>query len=340
MQAATAPTARRLLVVLAATVVALLVFVPGAGAAQVSFKAKRVSGHSAVFRVRGVDAGSVRRAKLSVGRYRKRIRTSQMRRAARRGSLRVRLPRRIAKRLRGRAHASARRRRPKLTVVLDNPIVRPTGPVHGPVINFETGDFSEAANFSTEAGSLNVMSGRGYEGTHSARASYSGGGVAGFQRVWQNVNWANGTDVWYGMALYIPNTSDYRYWNPLRWDNYRSYQGDGDTGGLTIEQGSIHLVRSNYNREEHVLIDGGKAPQGRWFWVELHQRFSGTDGQALSELYLDGRKLGSSTNANSAGRGIDNLRAGVVNVAGSCSKASSVDFDRFSISDGMRGPKA
>src|SRR4051812_892425 len=100
MQAATAPTARRLLVVLAATVAALLIFVPGAGAAEVSFKAKRVSGHSAVFRVRGVDAGSVRRAKLSVGRYRKRIRTSQMRRAARRGSLRVRLPRRMVRRLR------------------------------------------------------------------------------------------------------------------------------------------------------------------------------------------------------------------------------------------------
>jgi hypothetical protein len=130
------------------------------------------------------------------------------------------------------------------------------------------------------------------------------------------------------------------YWNPMRWDNYKTYGSTGDVGGLSIEAGRLNVIQSRYGSAERKLISGVAIPQGRWFWVELHQRLSGTDGQALTELYLDGAKVGSSTAANSAGRVINHLRYGVVNVAGSCSKPGTVDFDRASISDGMRGPRA
>jgi len=338
-----APTAtrraRRTRSLLVAALFALLLLAPAAsGAERVSFKAKRVKGRTAIFRVAGVAPGDIRRAKVRVGRYLKRVRLGRIRRAARRGKLRVRLPRWVARRLRRRVQISSRRRkRVRLTVVLKPGPSRPTGPVNGPVAGFESGDFSEVASLSKYGGDLSVSTSRAYEGSHSARATYRGGD-SGFQRVWQHVNWSSGSDVWYGMALFIPNTSHYCYWNPIRWDNYKSYGGNGDIGGLSIESGRFHVVQNRYGGSERQLLDGGPVPEGRWTWVELHQRFSANDGQALSELYVDGRRTGVSTKANSGGRVINHLRAGVVNVAGSCSRPSAVDFDRFSISDGQRGP--
>lgn len=218
-------------------------------------------------------------------------------------------------------------------------------PVAGPVVGFERGDFSEVTDHQqSKFGRLSLTGSRAYEGKRSARATYLGGGP-GKERVWLATNWKTGTDVWYGIALLIPKGTRYCYWNPLRWDNYDLYGGvddntpqDGDVGGVTIEQDRVKVMRNFYGGKEKTLIDGGAAPKGRWFWLELHQRFSGRDGEALSELYVDGHKKGSSTQANSAGRPIKDLRAGAVNIAGGCSSPGSVDFDRVSISDGQRGP--
>jgi len=211
-------------------------------------------------------------------------------------------------------------------------------PVTGWVAGMESGDLTEFDSSSTWEGTLGVTAGEAYDGTHAAHAAFEGDGESGGQRTWKQVSWGNGSDVWYGMALNVPDVDSFCYWNPIRWDNYKTYGETGDVGGLAIEDGRLNLIQNHYGESERRLVAGVAVPEGRWFWVELHQRFSATDGQALSELYLDGRLVGRSTEANSAGRQIDHLRFGVVNVAGSCSKAGSVDFDRASISDGMRGP--
>jgi hypothetical protein len=70
----------------------------------------------------------------------------------------------------------------------------------------------------------------------------------------------------------------------------------------------------------------------------VHQRLSGTAGSALSELYIDGTKVGSSTAANSAGRPIDTIRYGNVSMATSCSQPASIHFDRVSLTDAPIGP--
>jgi len=198
------------------------------------------------------------------------------------------------------------------------------------------GDFSEVASRSTWNGSLGITTERAYEGSRSVAATYTGGG-SGFQRVWQNVDWGPGSDVWYGVALYVPNTSDYCYWNPIRWDNYKTYGGAGDTGGVTVERGHIYVTQDRYSGAERKILDGGPLPEGRWVWLEVHQRLSAEEGQALTELYVDSTKVGSTTAANSLGRVVNNLRAGVVNVAGSCSNPGKINFDRVSIGPARRG---
>lgn len=225
-----------------------------------------------------------------------------------------------------------------LGLILAAALIGCGGPAKGPLVGFETGDFSQVEETEAKAGTLEVTRARAYDGTHSVRATFRGGG-SGKERFWLPVRWGKGTDVWYGIAMYVPKNNRYCYWNPLRWDNYSQYQGRGDVGGLTVEQGRIEVIRGTYaSRHEDELVDGGKLPTGRWVWVEVHQRFADKNGAALSELYLDGDRVGRSRRANFFGRNISHLRAGAVNVAEQCSPPGVVDFDRFSISDRERGP--
>jgi polysaccharide lyase-like protein len=209
--------------------------------------------------------------------------------------------------------------------------------VSGRVGGFETGDLSEFDGWSAVNGSLTVTRRRNYEGTHAARASNNASGNQ-FQRVWYRVRWRNASDVWYGIALYIPRLLDWCWWSPIRWDNYLTYGSAGDVGGVRIERGKLFLDRGDYTRQT-PLIGPVAIPQGRWFWIEVHQRFSGTAGRAVSELYLDDVKRGSSTAPNSAGRVINHIRYGNVAMATRCSKRSSIYFDRVSVSRRRLGPR-
>jgi hypothetical protein len=107
---------------------------------------------------------------------------------------------------------------------------------------------------------------------------------------------------------------------------------------VRIERGKLFLDRGDYTRQT-PLIGPVAIPQGRWFWIEVHQRFSGTADRAVSELYLDDVKRGSSTAPNSAGRVINHIRYGNVAMATRCSKRSSIYFDRASVSRRRLGPR-
>lgn len=307
-----ASRARHLLASAAAPLAAVALAAPAPAAERHRFPASDVAldGSQALFPMRRVRPGAVRRARLRVGRVSRRVRARAVRRGARRGRLLLRLGRRTA--------AAARLHRPWLTVV--------------------TRKLAEFDGFSAEHGLLRRTRGGAYDGRRSLFASYDGSGSSGFQRVWRNVRWRSGSDVWYGMALLIPDRSAYCYWNPIRWDNYRTYGGRGDVGGLQVERGALHLIRSRYGSRETKLIGPVTAPEDRWFWLEVHQRLSGRHGRALSEVFVDGRRVGASTRANSAGRVVNDIRFGAVNVAGRCSRAGSILFDRVSVSRRTRGP--
>jgi hypothetical protein len=202
---------------------------------------------------------------------------------------------------------------------------------------FETGNFREFDGWEAANGSLTVTRRRSYEGRRAAKSTnYASGNQ--FQRVWYRVRWREASDVWYGMALYIPRLLDWCWWMPMRWDNFLTYGSAGDIGGVRIAGGKLFLDRGDYTRQR-ALIGPVVIPQARWFWIEVHQRFSGTPGRALSELYIDGVRRGRSIAANSAGRVINHVRYGNVAMATQCSSRSSIYFDRVSVSDERLGPR-
>ena len=187
-------------------------------------------------------------------------------------------------------------------------------------------------NSTTTNATLTSTTERAFAGTRAAKVTYDGSPGDPFARTWYDVDWASGSDVWYGAAFYVSDPAKLQWTDLIRWDNFSLYQGSGDTGGLFVENGVLKVKREDYTGANFLrLVDGGPIPAGRWFWVEVHQKLAGVDGQALTELYVDGVKRGSSTLANSRGRPVTSIRHGYVsNAAGG--GASTLHLDRASIS--------
>jgi hypothetical protein len=211
--------------------------------------------------------------------------------------------------------------------------------------SFDNGTFSAFNDgVNTTNAALTVVSNRSYGGTDSAFASYPGGGVNAYARVLEDVSWNAGDDVWYGAAYYLPvgfKAAMQQEVSLQRWDNWSTYGSTADQGGIAIWN-SDKLARLKVGRydasTETLLTNGFPVPEGRWFWLEVHQRFSATDGQALNEVYLDGALVGRSTTAN-FDRPIQKLRTGLVAQGGIAqTNPLSLWFDRVSIGSQELGP--
>lgn len=316
-----------------------------ASAERRSLTPKAQHGRVVVFSLDGVKPAAIKRAGVRVGSVRRMLSVRRVRRAARRGYLRIRMSRRTLRIARRGASASSRRRT-RLTLVMGRrpaPTVRPSGTARGPLGTFENSNFSEFNGYSASAGSLLTTPAKAYEGSRSALATYDGSGENGFARTWFDVNWAKGSDVWYGAAYFIPSKAAMPcYYSLMRWDNYTLYGNPGgDVGGIEVStSGRARLMRQDYTGDNYgVLTREFDLPEGRWFWLEVHQRLSDRDGEALNEVYLDGRQIDSSTKANGRGRPVTEVRHGIVSLGGDCAtKPASVFIDRVSVSDAMRGP--
>jgi hypothetical protein len=211
------------------------------------------------------------------------------------------------------------------------------------VASLENGSFSEFSQNSATNGALDVVSGNAYDGTHAARATYNGGSGNGYARAIENVSWSPAENVWYGAAYYLPHgySASVQGGNDImRWDNWGTYGSGADYGALEVwSDGKARLILGKYTNDPGTVLAGPVAlPEGRWFWLEIHQRFS-TGGGALTEMYIDGVRIASSTAPNNYGRGADRVRWGIVCVdAGRQSKSLSLQFDRASIASSELGP--
>jgi hypothetical protein len=212
--------------------------------------------------------------------------------------------------------------------------------------HFEVGNFSEFSEPNVSDGQLAITDKTAYDGRRSARASYCGGGGNGYARGVMRPDWHNGDDVWYGMALYLPpGFKDDMAGEValMRWDNFGLYGSGGDVGGIVIfgADKRARLVRGQY--ESGSVDQLGRAfdlPEGRWVWLEVHQRFGRDDG-ALNAVYLDGRRVLSTHRANTFGRPIDRLRFGLVAVASPTQRTYlQLWFDRVTIGSSQAGPEA
>jgi hypothetical protein len=211
--------------------------------------------------------------------------------------------------------------------------------------SFTSTSFSELNGGSNVLNAtLSVASDRSYDGSQAASAAYPGGGVNAYARVIENVNWVAGDDVWYGSAYYLPVGFKAAMQQEValqRWDNWSTYGSDADHGGIVIWNSDklARLKVGKYSSSTETLLTSGFAlPEGRWFWLEVHQRFSSTSGSALNEVYLDGQLVGRSTTAN-FNRPIEKLRTGLVAQGGIAqTNPLTLWFDRVSINSQAVGP--
>jgi hypothetical protein len=181
-----------------------------------------------------------------------------------------------------------------------------------------------------------------YQGAGSARATTHGGGDA-YSRALFNVRWREGADVWFGAAYLLPRSFTSQMQGEvdlLRWDNFPADRVTTDRSGIVLFRGDrrAHLIRQRLGVEDVTLGKPFALPVGRWFWLEVHQRLSRGRG-ALSEVFLDGRLVTSSTKPNSYGRTVRRIRFGIVAVdAARQRRPLKLWFDRATVGTRARGP--
>jgi hypothetical protein len=193
------------------------------------------------------------------------------------------------------------------------------GAAVGQTAHLETGDFSEFGSPDVADGQLLSTTTRSYDGRRSARATYCGGGDNGYARGVFGVNFGPGHELWYGAAFYLPRgfkRSVQGEVDILRWDNFGRYGGGGDFGGVAIfdsdKQG--HLTRGRYAGAGDDLAGAFSLPEGRWFWLEVHQ-YLANNQTAFNEVFVDGHRAAASSAPNSFGRAVGRVRYGIVAMA-------------------------
>jgi hypothetical protein len=209
--------------------------------------------------------------------------------------------------------------------------------------HLEIGDFSEFFSSGVVDGQLFDTTGRAYDGRRSGRATYCGGGQNGYARGVLRVDVREGEDVWYGEALYLPpgfKRSVQGEVDLLRWDNFGLFGADGDYGGVVMFAADHrgHLLRGQYSGDANDVTGTFELPEGRWFWLEAHQRLS-LGGAAVNEVFVDGARVARSTRPNAYGRPVDRVRYGVVAIQeGRQHRRVTLYFDRASVAGSQIGP--
>lgn len=236
---------------------------------------------------------------------------------------------------------------PAVAVASPSPSLTPTptstGTTSGTIIKaagLESNNFNEFNSTNALEGTLTTTTERVYDGKYSAKATYDGGGNNGYTRGIFTPTWPNGSDVWYSGAFFLPSGFKDSMRNQvdfMRWDDY---PGDSQ-GGFVIynfdKKGRI-ILQKRTGGSASTIVGPFDIPENRWFHIEVHQKLS-NGGDALTEVYLDGVKIGSSTAPNSYGTTITRLRYGIVAIgAGSQNVPLTLWFDKAIISNGRVGP--
>lgn len=143
----------------------------------------------------------------------------------------------------------------------------------------------------------------GTDGSFAAKIVTNGGGGCSCPRMqFQDFSYGPGRELWIKGSWYFTDAS------ALSWTQFmalRHYVAEGDPSnysiGFVVERGSTMMIKMRGNNTDvgsRVLVSLGAAPQGRWLTVAVHLKLSPIDGQGLTEAYLDGQLVGSSTAAN------------------------------------------
>jgi hypothetical protein len=144
------------------------------------------------------------------------------------------------------------------------------------------------------------------DGSYAAKIATNGGdaGCSCPRMTFQDgFAYGPGDDVWVSGSWRIPNPQKV-VWS--RFMNLGHYEGG--TGGqngtnwyLALESltpGMFQVSFSPYGDPHVVVLPARPIPVDRWFRVDLHYVLSPTNGQALTEWFIDGELVGTTTKAN------------------------------------------
>ncbi len=109
-----------------------------------------------------------------------------------------------------------------------------------------------------------------------------------------------GDDVWISGSWLIPNPSKVS-WSRLMNLGHFEESGSDRNWYLALEStnaGTMQVGYAPYANPHVAVLPARPIPADRWFRVDLHFHLSPTDGQALTEWYLDKQFIGSTTKAN------------------------------------------
>lgn len=103
----------------------------------------------------------------------------------------------------------------------------------------------------------------------------------------------NGSDLWYGAALYLdPGFERYRdYLTFLKWWD----PGSDVHGGVSLradDRFDVVRGRTPYSDDDVNVGPSFSLPEGRWFWLEVHQRLNRAD--PLTEVFVNGHLVSTS----------------------------------------------
>jgi hypothetical protein len=182
-------------------------------------------------------------------------------------------------------------------------------------------------------GTLTKPTQRAYAGARAIKATYDGSTLNGYARGVWHVDWRPGEEVRWGTAAYLPkgtmaDVAD--FFALMRWDNFGAYGSVGDDkGGIVFHRGRGWRLTGG-----PMDLPIPALPENRWFTIEVHQVLSqGSSG--LSEVYVDGQKVASTSGRNMARSPIDRLRVGIVAItAGEQNKRLTAYVDRAWVSQG------
>lgn len=214
-------------------------------------------------------------------------------------------------------------------------------------VNFEGGSTSSCTggvNTTPANTTFTPTTAKAYEGSYSAEANYTGGTENAYARCVVTTSWSTGDDVWYGSAIFLPTGFAAAMQNQvdlMRWDNFSLNNASQDWGGLIIQNSDkkARLKKFNVDGDYTDLSTPFSFPENKWVWVEMRQKLSPTDGQAINEVWIDGALQSSSTTANTYGRDVTRLRYGLVAIGGgSQTNPLNLWVDRATISTSKVGP--
>lgn len=115
-----------------------------------------------------------------------------------------------------------------------------------------------------------------------------------------------GEEVWIGGSWRVTDPSKLA-WSRLM--NLGHFEGSADPDNwylaLMVRNSGMEVVARRYDTDagSSVLMAPRAIPQNRWFDVDIHLKLSATSGQALTEVYIDGQLVASSTAQNMIGPG-------------------------------------